>query len=207
MINLYFYLLIWNWCQGKVTALKSLSEYVLLRIIKLMPIKNLSLIWMGKRFILNKLTIMNLYSHKNNLDSIDVIGHLMSLKEPESPINKFLKTLVKKCFKTFIMDITPQYSLTDKQGQESLVQLRVSQVLNRKDCFKCVFKMYSEEKNKTNLKISLRPSESLTWKFIMKNSRISFLKIPKIIKCKWKHWLRHKLNIMPKVLMEKHPLN
>lgn len=169
MINLYFYLLIWNWCQGKVTALKSLSEYVLLRIIKLMPIKNLSLIWMGKRFILNKLTIMNLYSHKNNLDSIDVIGHLMSLKEPESPINKFLKTLVKKCFKTFIMDITPQYSLTDKQGQESLVQLRVSQVLNQKDCFKCVFKMYSEEKNKTNLKISPRPSESPTWKFIIKN--------------------------------------
>ena len=83
---------------------------------------------MAKIYISKKSTTINQYCLKNNSPSIDVIGLSMKPKEPESPIKKFLKTLVNKSSKISIMDITLPYLHMVKQGQESHVQLKVSQV-------------------------------------------------------------------------------
>ena len=152
-----------------------------------MPIKNSSSIWMAKICISKKSITIKQYWHKNNSHFIDVIGHSMNPKEPESPIKKYLKILVNKCFKISTMDTTPPYLHMAKQGQESHVRLKVSQVYNPKVCYNCVFKMSSEGRNKTNQRTLQPLSEWHTWKFITKNLKISFLKIQKIMKFKWKH--------------------
>ena len=117
----------WNWCQGKVTASKSLWEYVLLRKIKSMQIKNLSLIWMVKHFTSNKSITIRLYCLKNSLDFIVAIGLSMIPKGPESLIRKSLKTLVNKCLRICTMVTMRQFLPMVKPVQESPVQFKVSQ--------------------------------------------------------------------------------
>lgn len=149
-----------------------------------MQIKNLSLIWMVKHFTSNKSITIRLYYLKNSLDFIVAIGLSMIPKGPESLIRKSLKTLVNKCLRICTMVTMRQFLPMVKPVQESPVQFKVSQAQNQKDSCNYVSKMCSEEKNKTNQKMLQQLSESLICKFTMKNLKIFFQKIRKIIKQK-----------------------
>ena len=139
---------------------------------------------MVKLLLSRKLIKAKKSSVKSSSASIDVIGHLMKPKAPESPTNKFLKTLVSRCSKACTAVTMLQFSHMVKQVLVSHVQSKVFLTFSPKVCSSCVCKTFSVANKQTSQKESQQQSESLTCKFTTKSLKISCQKTQKTTKYK-----------------------
>jgi len=116
-----------------------------------------------------KLIKNKINSLKRNLHSIDAIGHLMILKEPESQTNKYFKILVNKYLIICTMDIMQQFLRMVKLGQVNHARWKVFRIYNQKGYFNYAYKMYFVENKKQKAKELQQLSELHICKSTMKN--------------------------------------